>query len=298
MLTPVSVGSKSLADYTHLAGRPLVEEIRELAKDLEGLRVLHLSATAFGGGVSEILYTLIPLMNDVGIDAEWQVMLGREEFYNATKRLHNALQGNPDSLTDEEWAVFERYNEMNAKEIEGGWDVIIVHDPQPAAIRGHVPEKAGTWVWRCHIDLSTPNPDAIDHLVPFVREYDASVWHLQQYVPAALDGASGGVVICPPAIDPLSPEEHGALARGRRLRLRPVRNRRGPPADVPGVALRPLEGPDGRDRRLPPGAPRRCPTCSSRSWARWPPTIPRAGSSSTPRWPTRTATRTSTSSTT
>jgi trehalose synthase len=80
VLTPVSVGSKSLADYTHLAGRPLVEEIRELAKDLEGLRVLHLSATAFGGGVSEILYTLIPLMNDVGIDAQWQVMLGREEF--------------------------------------------------------------------------------------------------------------------------------------------------------------------------------------------------------------------------
>ena len=207
MLTPVPVGHKSLADYTHLVGRPLVEEIRELAKGLEGLRVLHLSATAFGGGVSEILYTLIPLMNDVGVAAEWQVMLGREEFYNATKRLHNALQGNPDSLSDEEWEVFERYNEMNAKEIEGGWDVIIVHDPQPAAIRGHVPEKSKTWVWRCHIDLSTPNPDAIEHLVPYVRDYDASVWHVPQYVPAALNGASGrGVVICPPAIDPLSPK--------------------------------------------------------------------------------------------
>jgi trehalose synthase len=206
VLTPVSVGNKSLADYTHLAGRPLIQEIRELAKDLEGLRVLHLSATAFGGGVSEILYTLIPLMNDVGIEAEWQVMLGREEFYNATKRLHNALQGNPESLTDEEWAVYERYNELNAKEIEGGWDVIIVHDPQPAAIRGHVPEKASTWVWRCHIDLSTPNPAAIEHLVPFIRDYDASVWHLQQYVPAGMDGARGGVHILPPAIDPLSPK--------------------------------------------------------------------------------------------
>jgi trehalose synthase len=206
VLTPVSVGNKSLADYTHLAGRPLIQEIRELAEDLEGLRVLHLSATAFGGGVSEILYTLIPLMNDVGIDAEWQVMLGREEFYNATKRLHNALQGNPDSLTDEEWAVYERYNELNAKEIEGGWDVIIVHDPQPAAIRGHVREKAATWVWRCHIDLSTPNSDAIEHIVPLVRDYDASVWHLQEYVPSNLDGAAGGVHIVPPAIDPLSPK--------------------------------------------------------------------------------------------
>src|SRR3954447_14003740 len=91
MLQPVAVGHKSLADYTHLAGRSLVEEIRALAGELSGLKVLHLSATAFGGGVSEILYTLVPLMIDVGIQAEWQVMLGREEFYNATKRLHNAL---------------------------------------------------------------------------------------------------------------------------------------------------------------------------------------------------------------
>ena len=112
MLQPVSVGTKSLADYTHLAGRPLIQEIRELAEPLEGLRVLHLSATAFGGGVAEILYTLIPLMNDVGIDAQWEVMLGREEFYNVTKRLHNALQGNPDSLSDEEWKIFERYNAL------------------------------------------------------------------------------------------------------------------------------------------------------------------------------------------
>jgi trehalose synthase len=192
VLQPVSVGHKSLADYTHLAGRPLIQEIRDLAEDLEGLRVLHLSATAFGGGVSEILYTLIPLMNDVGIDAQWQIMLGREEFYNATKRLHNALQGNPDSLTDEEWKIYERYNALNATEIDGEWDVIIVHDPQPAAIRKHVPEKGKTWIWRCHIDLSTPNPDAIDHIVPLVRDYDATVWHLQAYVPAGMDGAPAG----------------------------------------------------------------------------------------------------------
>jgi trehalose synthase len=206
MLQPVAVGNKSLADYTHLAGKPLVEEIRELAEDLQGLRVLHLSATAFGGGVAEILYTLIPLMNDVGVEAEWQVMLGREEFYNVTKRMHNALQGNPDSLSDEEWAIFARYNELNAAEISGGWDVVIVHDPQPAGIRAHVPEKSAHWVWRCHIDLSTPNPDAIDHLVPLLREYDNSVFHLQDYVPASMDGARGAVRICPPAIDPLSPK--------------------------------------------------------------------------------------------
>jgi trehalose synthase len=206
MLQPIAVGQKSLADYTHLAGRPLIAEIREIAEGLQGLRVLHLSATAFGGGVAEILYTLIPLMNDVGVEAEWQVMLGQEEFYNVTKRLHNALQGNPDTLSDEEWRVFERYNALNATEITAGWDVIIVHDPQPAGIRRHVPEKGSHWVWRCHIDLSTPNESAVEHLVPLIREYDDAVFHLQGYVPAGMDGDGGGVRICPPAIDPLSPK--------------------------------------------------------------------------------------------
>jgi trehalose synthase len=213
VLQPVSLGHKSLADYTHLAGRPLIQEIRELAENLKGLRVLHLSATAFGGGVAEILYTLVPLMNDVGIEAEWQVMLGREEFYNATKRLHNALQGSPDPLTEEEWRIYERYNALNATEIAGEWDVIIVHDPQPAAIKRHVSNKGKTWVWRCHIDLSTPNQEVIERMVPFIREYDASVWHVEQYVPQELKGNAAlanpgldGVHIVPPAIDPLSPK--------------------------------------------------------------------------------------------
>ena len=87
--------SKSLADYTHIAGRGLIERIRELAEPLQGKRVLHVSATAFGGGVSEILYTLVPLMRDVGLDAHWQVILGREEFFNVTKLMHNSLQGDP-----------------------------------------------------------------------------------------------------------------------------------------------------------------------------------------------------------
>ena len=169
MLQPVGVGHKTLADYTHLVGRPLIEEINELAAELEGLKVLHLSATAFGGGVSEILYTLVPLMRDVGVEAEWQIMIGREEFYNVTKLMHNSLQGAEQVLTDDEWIVYEKYNRINALELSEGWDVIIVHDPQPAAVRQHVPEKAKTWIWRCHIDLSTPNPETIERLVPSVR---------------------------------------------------------------------------------------------------------------------------------
>jgi len=204
MLQPISAGHKSLADYTHVAGKPLISEIRELAAELEGLKVLHLSATAFGGGVSEILYTLVPLMDDVGIEAEWQVMLGREEFYNATKLLHNALQGNPQGLSPEDWEVFDRYNEMNARELTEGWDVVIVHDPQPAGILQHVPEKGNAWIWRCHIDLSTPNPEAVERLVPLVRDYNGAVFHRQEYVPQGMDGTP--IHIVPPAIDPLSPK--------------------------------------------------------------------------------------------
>jgi len=204
MLQPIAVGHKSLTDYTHVAGKPLIEEIRGLSAELEGLKVLHLSATAFGGGVSEILYTLVPLMSDVGVDTHWQVMLGREEFYNVTKLLHNALQGNPQGLTPEQWQIFATYNEMNARELAGGWDVVIVHDPQPAAIQQLAAEKARSWVWRCHIDLSTPNETAIERLVPLVRSYDGSVFHIPEYVPAGMDGTP--IHICPPAIDPLSPK--------------------------------------------------------------------------------------------
>src|SRR5436853_7856323 len=105
MLQDVALGERSLADYTHLVGRGLVDEIKALAEPLAGRRILHVSATAFGGGVSEILYTLVPLMRDVGLEAEWQVIYGREEFFNATKLLHNALQGAPDDLSEEQWAT-------------------------------------------------------------------------------------------------------------------------------------------------------------------------------------------------
>src|ERR671929_434572 len=99
MLQDVALGERSLADYTHLVGRGLVEEIRALAEPLKGKRVLHVSATAFGGGVSEILYTIVPLMRDIGLDAHWHVIFGKEEFFNATKLLHNSLQGAPESLS-------------------------------------------------------------------------------------------------------------------------------------------------------------------------------------------------------
>jgi len=208
VLQLVNVGHKSLGDYATLASRGLMDEIRRLAEPLQGKRVVHVSATAFGGGVSEILYTLVPLMKDVGLDCEWHVIYGREEFFNATKLMHNALQGAPEDLTGEQWETWRRYNEMNARELVGGWDVCLIHDPQPAAMYSLVPEKSQAWLWRCHIDMSHPNPETIAQLLPYIAEYPRSLFHVREYVP---QGMHGHVDIVPPAIDPLAPKNMALL---------------------------------------------------------------------------------------
>ena len=203
MLQPVSVPQKHLNDYASIVGRPLADEIRARAEPLRGKRVLHLSATSFGGGVSEILYTLVPLMVDVGLACEWHVIYGREEFFNATKVMHNALQGNPQDLSEDQFRTWQDYNAINARELSDGWDVCIVHDPQPAALASLVPEKSRRWIWRCHIDLSTPNVDTLSRLLPYLEPYPAAVFHMPAYVPADMDGRAH---IIPPAIDPLAPK--------------------------------------------------------------------------------------------
>src|ERR687887_1412886 len=116
MLQLVNVGHKALRDYATIATRGLMDEIRRLAEPLAGKRLLHLSATAFGGGVAEINYALVPLMADVGLDVEWRIIRGAEEFFNVTKTVHNALQGSPQGLTEQEIEVFHRYNELNARD--------------------------------------------------------------------------------------------------------------------------------------------------------------------------------------
>ena len=203
MLQPVSVAHKNLSDYASIVGRPLIEEIGKLAEPLKGKRVLHVSATSFGGGVAEILNTLVPLMINVGLECEWHVIYGREEFFNTTKLMHNALQGSPHSLSEEQWQIWQRYNEINAAQLSEGWDLIVVHDPQPAAIASLVTDKGRHWVWRCHIDLSDPNQDALSRLLPYLEPYDAAMFHMQQYVPPGFDGRAH---IVPPAIDPLAPK--------------------------------------------------------------------------------------------
>jgi trehalose synthase len=205
MLQLVNVGTKSLADYATILGRGLMTEIHRLAGPLEGKRVLHLSATAFGGGVAEINYTLVPLMRSAGLDAEWRIIHGEDEFFNVTKKIHNALQGSPVGLTSEDEQIFNRYNALNAEELdESDYDFIIIHDPQPAAMIDHFAERRARWIWRCHIDLSEPNRDVLEFLLPSIARYDAAIFHRPEYVPAT--DKLPDAFIWPPAIDPLAPK--------------------------------------------------------------------------------------------
>jgi trehalose synthase len=204
MLQLINVGNKSLLDYGTIATRGLMEEIRRLAGQVEGKRVLHLSATAFGGGVAEILYALVPLMRDAGLDVEWRIIHGADEFFGATKTIHNALQGSPQGLTPEQEEVYRRYNEQNAGDLEDEYDFVIVHDPQPAFMIEHFPSSEANWVWRCHIDLSTPNQSVLNFLLPALGRYDAGIFHMHEYVPAA--PGLPPAYIWPPAIDPLTPK--------------------------------------------------------------------------------------------
>ncbi|HKF13664.1 MAG TPA: glycosyltransferase [Gaiellaceae bacterium] len=205
MLHPVNVGQKSLSDYATILGRGLVAEIQRLFEPLKGKRVVHLSATAFGGGVAEINYTLVPLMRSVGLDAEWRIIHGEDEFFNVTKKIHNGLQGSPVGLTSEEEEIFHRYNALNAEEFdERDYDFVLIHDPQPVAMIDHYPNRAAHWIWRCHIDLSEPNRDVLDALLPSLARYDAAIFHRPEYVPAT--DSLPEAFIWPPAIDPLSPK--------------------------------------------------------------------------------------------
>lgn len=206
MLQRVNPGNKSLADYRSIVRRDLYDEVKELGQRLEGARVLHINATSFGGGVAEILYTLVPLMRDAGLQTEWGVMFGAEPFFNVTKGFHNALQGAEYELSVEDRAIYEEYNRQSAAALEDEWDIIFVHDPQPALIKhfsgGYSPDTK--WIWRCHIDTSTPNRQVLDYLEPYIRDYDAQVYTMQEYTPPDLELPN--LVLIPPAIDPLSPK--------------------------------------------------------------------------------------------
>jgi trehalose synthase len=203
MLERVEVPKKSLESYRSIVGDGLIDEILELAAELRGARVVHVNATGFGGGVAEMLQSLVPLMCDVGLSAEWQVISGAPEFFNVTKAFHNGLQGMDLLLTPQMKLVWERYNIANADAFEGEYDFVVVHDPQPAGLRSYSRNGTGKhWIWRSHIDTSHPNMEYWEFMVPFLRPYQAAVFSMSQYVGVGLD--FGELAIIHPSIDPLS----------------------------------------------------------------------------------------------
>ncbi len=208
MLGSVPTTAKSLESYRPVIGEECTEEILRLAAKLRGARVLNVNATAFGGGVAEILGTLIPLMNDVGLAADWQVIKGGDEFFNVTKAMHNSLQGMYYDWTPEMRETWLNYNRLNADLFDESYDFVVIHDPQPAAIPTFIEERLGKrdgkWVWRCHIDLTDAQVQVWDFLRPHVGKYDGAIFTLPNYVK---DDVGDVEVFCvPPAIDPLSPK--------------------------------------------------------------------------------------------
>jgi trehalose synthase len=200
---------KSLDSYRDIIGEQRIEEIRRLAARLAGKRVLHINATAFGGGVAEILATLVPLMHDIGLRADWQVMRGAEEFYAVTKAMHNSLQGMRLEWTEQMQSIWLRYNQINADLFDEEYDFVVVHDPQPAAMLGMLHQRLGArppgkWVWRCHIDLTEAQAEVWDLIHPYIEQYDAAIFTMDEYVKADLVGPR--ILSIPPAIDPLSPK--------------------------------------------------------------------------------------------
>ncbi|HEC93371.1 MAG TPA: glycosyltransferase [Candidatus Atribacteria bacterium] len=204
MLEIVETESKSLKDYIEIIGKEEVETVKKLAIPLKGKRVVHINATSFGGGVAEILATLVPLMNDVGLEAEWQVIKGSDDFFNVTKAIHNGLQGMDVPFTENMKEIFLKNNRLNEKLFEGEYDFVIIHDPQPVAILKYRMKKVGKWIWRFHNEPTNAQEKIWQFIKPFIEKYDAAIFTLKEYLKDDLKMEK--IAIIPPAIDPLSPK--------------------------------------------------------------------------------------------
>ena len=215
MLTQVAPSPKSFEEYRPLVGDEAVDEIYRLVEPFRGARMLHINATASGGGVAEILTSVVPLMNDLGVQTEWRIMEGAAEFYQVSKAIHNSLQGMEVSWTPEMWETWQRYNYRTAELMEGDYDFVVVHDPQPAGMlhylkeAGSVPNGA-RWIWRCHIDSTNAQQEAWSFLVPYLDDYGTAIFTLKEFVKRDLTGPR--IRVIPPAIDPLS-EKNVTISR-------------------------------------------------------------------------------------
>lgn len=203
MLLRVDKGkTKKLERYREIIKPELYEEILDLMKPLNGLRVIHLNATPKGGGVSEMLKSLIPLMKGVGLDARWHVIPPNPEFFKITKQIHNAIQGKDYKFSFEEKKYYIEYNRRIAEWMDDmNAEVVVVHDPQPIALIDFV-KNSRKFISRIHIDSSSPDPDVWKFLKPFLEKYDRIIFHIKDFAPPDLP--QDRVRIIPAAIDPLA----------------------------------------------------------------------------------------------
>jgi len=190
-----------LVDYTKIVGKDIIEAIKKDAEPLHGKHIVHINATSSGGGVAEILNTLVFLMNDLKIDTGWRVIVGAQSFFKITKGIHNALQGQKWDMSEKRKAIYLEYCERNSLiNHVAEHDMVIIHDPQPLAMIRHF-EKKTKWIWRCHIDLSRPYQPTLDVLVPYIKKYDGIIISSKKF---RIKGLKQPQFIIPPSIDPLS----------------------------------------------------------------------------------------------
>ncbi len=189
-----------LTDYRGIVGDAKIAEIYRKGRKISKTHILHISSTPYGGGVAEMLRSMTPLMNDVGIDVGWRTIVGSPDFFRVTKKFHNALHGDKIALTQKKIKVYEETNLMFAKFTHVDHDLVVVHDPQPLALIKFY-KKRQPWVWRCHIDLSTPNRKLWRYLKGFILEYNMTVYQMEEF---AAKGVPGEYRIIKPSIDPFS----------------------------------------------------------------------------------------------
>jgi len=197
--------------------------LQRLARVLGGRSFLHVNSTREGGGVAEILQRMIPILQGLGIDARWEVISGDEQFFEMTKKVHNALQGNKETVTDAMWQHHFEINRQNAANIDLDADAVIIHDPQPGPLVEF--KKRGVWIWRCHIDISNPFRDVYNALGRYALKYDAIIFSVSKFARAM----NIDEFINPPSIDPLS-EKNRELSDDE---INETAKRLGIPADRP-----------------------------------------------------------------
>jgi len=182
---PAPAPPPHLEDYRAIVGAAEIDELRFLAREPKGKTVKMVNSTAVGGGVAEMLNRLVPLLGELEVTTHWDVITGGNDFFEVTKAFHNALQGSEYQLTRAAQEIYLAYNEQNRQRMQFTEDMIVIHDPQPAALIGSKTGSKKTsparWVWRCHIDLSSPNPDVWRFLRPFIEQYDAAIFSSQSF---------------------------------------------------------------------------------------------------------------------